>query len=177
MTAHPHTTSPQPTPAAQPRSEHADRHWLRGTWTRTSLRYARALHELSKVPTALALGQFASLPDGQDAQDAAEAIEKAVKAAYSELDRILTYLAAVLDPGHATCQTCGAALVPTSGTPITWQHWRSLSDTPPAWGPYEPDHTPDVTFGLPDRPDWAIGDIDLTTQPTSTNTTHEESTR
>ncbi|WP_026415430.1 hypothetical protein [Actinomadura oligospora] len=175
MTTHPHTpAATHSATAGAARSDHAERLWLRGTWTRTSLRYARALHELSKVPTALALGQFAPLPDSQDAKDAAEAIEKAVQAAYSELDRILTYLNAVLDPGAATCQVCGAALVPDGGTPITWQHWRRHDGAPMAWAPYAADHVPAITFSPPTRPDWAKGDADLNTQPASTHTNHGE---
>ncbi|MFC4910917.1 hypothetical protein [Actinomadura gamaensis] len=181
MTTHPHTAT-WPDTDAEARRRQAERRWLRGTWTRVHLRYARALHELSQVPTALALGQFAAFPDGQDARDAAEAIETAVQAAYSELDHILTYVAAVLDPGPATCQTCGGGLCSTHGQgPAVWEHWRQLSDAPPGFERYTADHPPAVTFGQPDRPDWTASDTDLTPSrcntSASTPTHHEGVTR
>ncbi|MCP2336971.1 hypothetical protein [Actinomadura rupiterrae] len=182
MTAYPHTAphnpAPRTGPDTPPRCRNAERLWLRGTWTRLHLRYGRALHELSKVSTPLALGQFAAFPDGQDARDAAEAIETAVLAAYRELDRILAYVGAVLDPGPATCQTCGGGLWATHGQgPAVWQHWRRLSDTMHGFERYTADHPPAVTFGQPDRPDWADGDADLTPPPTNTPANQEEATR
>ncbi|HEU5161149.1 MAG TPA: hypothetical protein VFU43_29405 [Streptosporangiaceae bacterium] len=93
-----------------------DRRWLVDTLTRISLRYGRAVHELSQVPAALALAHLSGDPAGQDARDAAEAIGAVVAAAVAELVHIDAYACAITRPDD---------LYPLTGADRPRPDWRA----------------------------------------------------
>lgn len=154
------TATPEPTTG--------DRHdplWLTDTLTRASLRYGRALHELSNLPGLLALARLWDHPEATDVQDAATEIEKAVRSAIDELDRLAEYVEAITDPGQAVCADCNANVSLFHGA-ADFTHWRWITDADAPAGrrvqPYAAGHEARPFWRTPPRPDWSTDDADLT---------------
>ena len=150
--------------------EHTDRVWLVDTLTRASVRYGRALHELSALPGLLALARLHDLPEATDVKDAAEAIAKAVWTAINELDRLWDYAEAITEPGPMTCAECGQRLSYFHGYDGL-QHWRLAVDFPMT-EVLDTDHEPRPLWGNPPRPDWRDHDTDL--RPNTTRMSQQE---
>lgn len=132
----------------------ADVRWLRDTLWRVQVRYGRALATLAVVPRLVAEANRWQVPEAtwNEAEEAAAAVRRAI----DELDRVADYLDAVLDPGPATCGTCGEQ-VGTSQDGVGWKHWRAINDQASGLARFEffdTDHDAVPVFGRPDRPAW-----------------------